>query len=278
MSVSDEMHIAMPEGAAISTAASPPLPSDGRDLVLISWDGLEEPLRHLRFDGEGSFELLLFDYSGRAQRPEWLPPGSHWLSKFTHCKGEILSRLMPWLLLRAEPYRYIGLIDDDVAISIVQINQALRLGQALGSLCFSPTLLIDNEGYVPHMVSQREGIWRKVPWVDLKMSFVRFDLLAGAATFYPLDFSGYGVARFVHPYWARVLALPGDFHVFDQIVVRDCRPHRSGSMRFPNGLTGLQEAQRLHRLCLQHMRQERPDLLCDPAVRELLTLPEIRSC
>ena len=259
------------------SASLPPAPGDDRDLVLISWDGLEPPLRHLRQDGEAHFELLLFDYSGRGQRPEGLPPGTHWLSRSTHCKGEILNAMMPWLQLQAEPYRYIGLIDDDVAISITQINKALALGRSLGSACFSPTLLKDNEGYVPHMVSQSQDDWREVSWVDLKMSFVRFDLLIGAAAFYPLDFSGYGIARFMHPYWARVLALPGGFHVFDGIVVTDCRPHRSGSMRFPNGLTGLEEAQRLHRLCLRHLVQERPDLLRDPAIRDLLVLPEMQQ-
>ena len=103
------------------------------------------------------------------------------------------------------------------------------------------------------MVSQGQREWRRVAWLELKMSFVRADLFLAAAPFYPLSFSGYGIDCFIHPYWARVLDLPGDFHVFDRIVVRHQRPHRSGRMTFPNGLKGLQEAQRLHRLCLRHL-------------------------
>jgi hypothetical protein len=105
------------------------------------------------------------------------------------------------------------------------------------------------------------------------MSFVRADLFLAAAPFYPLSFSGYGIDCFVHPYWARVLNLPGDFHVFDRIVVRHQRPHQSGGLTFPNGLKGLQEAQRLHRVCLRHLERERPDLIGDPIVREVLCLP-----
>ena len=94
------------------------------------------------------------------------------------------------------------------------------------------------------MVSQGQREWRRVAWLELKMSFVHADLFLAAAPFYPLSFSGYGIDCFIHPYWARVLDLPGDFHVFDRIVARQRRPHRSARMTFPNGLKGLQEAQR----------------------------------
>lgn len=249
------------------------------DLVLISWDGRETPLRLLRRDQPAAFQLLLFDYSGRAQRPDQLPVGCHWLSRTTLCKGEIFSALVLWLKHQQEAsgccYRYIGLIDDDVAISLGQINQALVLAAELGSICFSPTLAVDISGFVPHMVSRSGGVWRQVVWVDSKMSFVRSDLFFASAPFYPLDYSSYGVARFIHPYWSRVLNLAGGFHVFDEIVVKDCRPHRSGSMVFPNGLTGLQEARRLHRVCLRHVQTKRPDLLSDTGIRELLVLPPI---
>ena len=250
-----------------------PVPPGDENLVLISWDGLEQPLRLLQRDQPSSFQLLLFAYSGRALRPAELPAGCHWLSYATHCKGEILSALVPWLQEREEHYHYIGLVDDDVALSVGQINTALALAEKLGSISFSPSLHRKDREFLPHMVSQGQGEWRRVAWLELKMSFVRADLFLAAAPFYPLSFSGYGIDCFIHPYWARVLDLPGDFHVFDRIVVRHQRPHRSGRMTFPNGLKGLQEAQRLHRLCLRHLVGERPDLIVDPIVREGLQLP-----
>ena len=79
---------------------------------------------------------MLFDYSGKALRPAELPAGSHWLSRATHCKGEILSTLVPWLQEREEQYHYIGLVDDDVALSVGQINTALALAEKLGSVSF----------------------------------------------------------------------------------------------------------------------------------------------
>ena len=250
-----------------------PVPPGDENLVLISWDGLEQPLRLLQRDQLPAFQLLLFDYSGNALRPAKLPAGCHWLSRATHCKGEILSALVPWLQERAENYRYIGLIDDDVALSVGQINAALLLAEKLGSVSFSLSLHPEDLEFLPHMVSQGQGEWRRVAWLELKMSFVRADLFLAAAPFYPLSFSGYGIDCFIHPYWARVLNLPGDFHVFDRIVVRHQRPHRSGGLTFPNGLKGLQEAQRLRRVCLRHLVGERPDLIDDPIVREVLCLP-----
>ena len=243
------------------------------NLVLVSWDGREPPLRHIRLDVPATFQWLLFDYSGAGRRPDDLPDGTHWLSCRTHCKGEILGALVPWLRDRPDRYRYIGLIDDDVALAVAQINAALALAQQLGSLSFSPALHPDDLEFLPHMISQGCSSWRCVPWLELKMSFVRTDLFLAAAPFYPLSFSGYGIDCFVHPYWARVLGLEGDFHVFDHIVARNRRPHGSGSLRFPNGLTGLEEARRLHLLCLRHLSRERPDLIVDPRVREVLRLP-----
>jgi len=259
--------------AAMQPVRSSPVPPGDENLVLISWDGLEQPLRLLQQDQPLAFQLLLFDYSGRAQRPAELPAGCEWLSRATHCKGEILSALVPWLQKRAGNYRYIGLIDDDVALSVGQINRALDLAERVRSISFSPSLHREDQEFLPHMVSQGQHDWRRVTWLELKMSFVRADLFLAAAPFYPLSFSGYGIDCFVHPYWARVLELPGDFHVFDRIVARHRRPHQSGGLTFPNGLKGLQEAQRLHRMCLHHLAKERPDLIDDPIVREVLRLP-----
>ena len=249
------------------------------DLVLISWDGLESPAQHLRLDEPARFQLLLFDYSGTAQRPVDLPRGWPelwcWLSRSTACKGEILEVLSTWLEGRLQVGRYLGLIDDDVVISVSQINRALERGHQLGSVCFSPTLAPAlKKAWVPHMVSQGgQQPWRTVPWVELKMSFVRGDLFAATAPFYPLSISSYGIDYFVQPYFARVFDLPGDFHVFDDIVVENNREDRSGSRIFANGLSAVEEGRRLGRLCLSHLLKQRPDLLRDAAIRRLLHLP-----
>ncbi len=251
------------------------------DLVLISWDGLEPPALYLRCDEPARFQLLLFDYSGKAQPPQNLPQGwpDHWswLSRSTACKGEILTVLFTWLAGRLPAHRYLGLIDDDVVINVSQINLALERGHQLGSVCFSPTLDPAHKAWVPHMVSQgaQHRPWRRVPWVELKMSFVRNDLFVATAPFYPLSISSYGIDYFVHPYFARVFDLPGDFHVFDDIVVENNREDRSGSRIFANGLTAVQEGRRLGRLCLRHLLSQRRDLLCDAGIRRLLNLPPL---
>jgi hypothetical protein len=251
-----------------------------RDLVLISWDGQGTPALALQLDEPARFQLLLFDYSGKARCPADLPYGwpEHWvwLSRATACKGEILAVLSTWLAGRLQTHRYIGLIDDDVVISVAQINRALERGHQLGSVCFSPTLNPAHKAWVPHMVSQgAQQPWRKVPWVELKMSFVRGDLFEATAPFYPLSISSYGVDYFVQPYFARVFSLPGDFHVFDDIVVENNREDRSGGRIFANGLTAVQEGRRLGRLCLSHLLKQRPDLLSDVGIRRLLNLPPL---
>lgn len=250
--------------------------------MLISWDGQEPPACRLALDAPADFQLLLFDYSGQAQRPTTLPDGwpDHWcwLSRATACKGEILAVLARALPAEWPSDRWIGLIDDDIAIAVSQINHTLARATELASLCCSPVLPAQEPACVPHMRSQGGAGSRTVPWVELKMPFVRADLFGAAAPFYPLSISGYGIDCFVYPYLSRVLNMAGAMHLLDGVIVRDCRPHRSGQRVFANGLTGLQEARRLHRLCLRHLLQERPDLLVDAAVRRALQLPASSSC
>lgn len=256
----------------------------GRHLVLISWDGQAPPAQHVDPDVQARFDLILFDYSGRAEPPtawqaSWPGPCT-WLSVRTACKGEILA-----VLARDRPAlgapacdRWIGLIDDDIAIAVSQINRTLERAAELNSLCCAPALSPEEQACVPHMQSQSASSWRIVPWVELKLPFVRMDLFEAAAPFYPLSISGYGLDCFVYPYLAHVLDLSGAMHVFDDLIVRDCRPHRSGEWVFANGLTGLEEARRLHGLCLRHLVRERPDLIGDPALRRVLRLPPLPCC
>ena len=183
-----------------------------------------------------------------------------------------------WLAGRLPARCYLGLIDDDVVISVSQINLALERGHQLGSVCFSPTLDPGQKAWVPHMVSQGgQRPWRRVPWVELKMSFVRGDLFGATAPFYPLSISSYGIDYFVQPYFVRAFELPGDFHVFDDIVVDNNREDRSGSRVFANGLTALQEGQRLGRLCLRHLLRQRRDLLSDAGIRQVLNLSDLSA-
>ena len=220
--------------------------------------------------------LLVFDYSGQADRPQGLDDNYLFFSQKTACKGEILKCLAPYLKQQSQQCQYIGLIDDDVVISIRQINEALQLASSLGCLSFSPSLHPDDSTFVTHMLSRGNSTARRVDWVELKMSFVRSDLFMATAPFYPLSYSGYGIDCFVHPYFAKVFGLDGEIYVFDHIVVRDFRPHRSGFMRFKNGLTGLEEARRLHKLCLSHLLNERPNLIRDPTIRRVLHLQRLK--
>ena len=251
------------------------------DLVLISWDGFGSPAKHLELDAKANFALLLFDCSGIAKCPAVLkenwPEHWYWLSSLTAGKGEILTKLNDWVGSQLGHNQFIGIIDDDVVISVSQVNQSLERGHHLNSICCSPTLHPQHRARVPHMVSQGEEEYRTVPWVELRMSFIRVDLFKATAPFYPLSLSSEGIDYFVQPYFARVFNLHGDFHVFDDIVVENFHEDRSGQDTFANGLTVLQEGQRLRHLCIRHLLKEQPDLLTDVQIRQLFSMPALRS-
>jgi len=48
---------------------SPPVPPADENLVLISWDGLEQPLRLLQRDQLPAFQLLLFLITHKPPQP-----------------------------------------------------------------------------------------------------------------------------------------------------------------------------------------------------------------
>ena len=100
--------------------------TSNKSLIVVTWDGQSKPLNHIYQDAVPAFDLLVFDYSGKADGNQLtaLAP-KYFISNATECKGQIITALYNFLspLNAVNDYQYIGIFDDDQYISISAINQ-----------------------------------------------------------------------------------------------------------------------------------------------------------
>lgn len=233
-----------------------------KPLVLVSWNGQEAPLRSLLHDGDPNFDLLLFDYSGQVGNgspvPHALP--ATLLSERTQCKGDIYQALARHLGATGCRPRFVGLIDDDVILSVNDINRLLHLGECHDLHVFSAALSHDSEYTHRWTLQQPSRVLRQADWVEVMMPFYRGDLFLAGATHYEGNISSWGIDRYLMPTLQQLSGLTRTF-IIDAVMASHVRPITSGQTTYRNGLTARQEAERMKQRCLQLLTERQPALL-----------------
>lgn len=284
-------------GAASAAAAShdapalPTPPATGRPLVLVSWNGQATPLACLLLDQAPQFELLLFDYSGRATPSPRQPvalcslPGGQgvapdWaatlLSERTECKGDIYQALARELATREAVPAFVGLVDDDVLLSVGDLNRLLHLGRNLGLHVFSPAL--SHDSVYTHRWSLRlpHRVQRAVPWVEVMMPVYDGGLFMAAAPHFAGNVSSWGIDKYLVP---TLQQLTGKTRcaIVDAVMATHVRPITSGMTTYRHGLTAGEEAARMKALCQALVRQHRPALEGGPWWRQTFRQRHVRT-
>ncbi len=236
--------------------------------VLFSWDGSETPLRLLEADAVPAFDIVLFDYSGRhpAGPANWGSLAGECIGERTECKGEIYSHLAGWLAARGEVPEYVGLIDDDVLLSVGGINRALHIARCTGLDVFSPALRHDSVYSHRWTLHRSHRLTHAVPWVEVMMPFYRGALFAAGAEHYAGNVSSWGIDKFLMPTLQRLLQLPSTA-IVDAVQASHLRPISSGNKVYRNGLTAAQEAERMREHCRGLLRERAPELVGTPWYR-----------
>ncbi len=280
--------LVQPERQAASLDASAGLPT--RPVVLVSWDGHSTPLALIHLDATPEFDWVLFDYTGRqAAGPRTLRGQSVTvLSAATECKGEIYHHLAEHLAeplakpsadlpaaaldahpsasgstaasaTHAAPPEYVSLIDDDILISVSQLNTALHLGRVERLDVFSPSLSHDSPFSHQWMRHQPNRVYREVDWVEVMMPFYRGDLFLAGRAHYRDNISSWGIDRFLIP---TLQQLRGQTRtaLLDAVMASHRRPVTSGGKVYRNGRTAWQERQVLRQASLDLIDQQQPAL------------------
>ncbi|OWQ90844.1 hypothetical protein CDN99_11820 [Roseateles aquatilis] len=238
----------------------------GRPVVLVSWDGASVPLALIHFDATPEFDWILFDYTGRQAGGERQIRGQHVtvLSARTECKGEIFHHLAEHLAApmagsASEPPEYVALIDDDILVSIGQINFALHLGRCEQLDVFSPTLSHDSPYSHHWMRHQPNRLYREVDWVEVMTPFYRGSLFLAAREYYRDNISSWGLDRFLIPVLQQLNGCARTA-LLDAVMVSHRRPVTSGAKVYRNGRTAWQERQLLRQASLDLVDREAPAL------------------
>ena len=225
--------------------------------MVITWDGRSPPCALIDADADPAFDWLIFDYSGRGAQPYQEASGrTQFLSQATECKGQIFAAIAHHVSTLGDRPDYVGLIDDDVALTVSGINAMLATARshALGS--FSAALT-QGSCYSHARFLQRPGSdVRIVPWVEVMMPFYRTDLLVDGAVFFEQSISSYGIDQFVMPLLHHVNG--GDAAIIDSVLAEHRRPITSQNKRFSNGRTALEERRLLRAMAMHWVLRRRP--------------------
>ncbi|MET0280330.1 MAG: hypothetical protein ABW278_04285 [Steroidobacteraceae bacterium] len=234
-------------------------------MVVYSWDGKSLPFDNLQLDTPPEFSWLLFDYSGTQTPGIRTLRGQQvlLLSGATECKGEVLSAVAEHLIAADVTPEYVGIIDDDVVISISQFNQALDLGRRARLDVFSPTLSPDSVVSHQWMVTQGRRTYREEDWVEVMMPFYRGSLFLAGRDFYRSNISSWGVDCYLIP---TLQQISGETRtaLLDTVVARHIRPVTSGHRVYKNGLMANQEMGALRDACIAHLQAQAPHLVGTP--------------
>lgn len=162
--------------------------------------------------------------------------------------------------LSAAPWpEYVALIDDDILLSVSQINTALHLGRCERLDIFSPSLSHDSP-YSHHWTRhQPHRVYREVPWVEVMMPFYRGDLFMAARPYYRDNISSWGLDRFIFP-TLQQLHRRTRTAMLDAVMASHRRPITSGEKVYRNGRTAWQERQLLRQASLDLIDREAPEL------------------
>lgn len=232
-----------------------------RPVVLISWDGQDTPWKMLHLDASADFEYVLFDYSGRHPAGRYTLRGidCHVLSEATECKGQIFQALAAFLIDNGHAPEYVALIDDDIAISVRDINRLLHLGRVAKLDCFAPGLSHDSPHSHTFVLRDANRFFRPVDWVEVMMPFYRGDLFLAGAPHYKGNISSWGIDKYLLPTLQMLRNQPRTA-VVDAVCATHMRPVTSGQKVYANGLTADQEARKMRQHCLDLIDRENPAL------------------
>jgi hypothetical protein len=224
-------------------------------IIIIAWNGIDEPLKHIAFDTVPAFRPILFNYSGNGAQP-MLPADKHiadCISVKTEFKGVLLYEACKYA--KALDYAYIGLLDDDQAIAVSGLNRLLEIAQQLKLDVFQPAVSADS--YYSHamFVQKRDHAPETVHWVEIMAPFLRKEIFESGEDFYRSNISSYGVDRYLFPYLQLKLSLC-QTAIIHEVSIRHLKPVTDGNKKFSNGLDARQEGEVLRKKVLALIQSE----------------------
>jgi hypothetical protein len=243
-------------------------------IIIIAWNGIDEPLKHIAFDAMPAFRPILFNYSGNGAQPN-LPEGKNiadCISVKTEFKGVLLYEACKYV--KALDYNYIGLLDDDQAIAVSGLNRLLEIAEQKELDVFQPAVSPDS--YYSHsMFVQKTGHSPEpVHWVEIMAPFLRKEIFESGEDFFRSNISSYGIDRYLFPYLQQKLNRCNTA-LIHEVSIRHLKPVTDGNKKFSNGLDARQEGEVLRKKILGLIQSEGLNF-SDEALRSIYEVGQVR--
>ncbi len=224
-----------------------------KSLVVFTWDGISKPLKYLYFDSLKDFDLLVYDYSGNADI-HLLKNIKHeyFISQKSECKGHILEHVSIFLNNNNLNYNfeYIGLFDDDIFVTIKDINKSIFIAKLENLDVFQISLTHDSFFNHRQFVNKKGFNVIKTDWVEIMAPFYKLEIFNKASKYFNQSISGTGIDVYLIPTIQRLLNKKST-GVIHSVQMKHCRPIRTDGRVFSNGMNNLQEIKNIQLLSKQ---------------------------
>jgi hypothetical protein len=239
-----------------------------KSIVVISWNGISTPLSYILKDTAPDFDLFIFDYSGQdhqSQLDEIQP--AYYLSQKTECKGDILQGVFTYLIQNnISDFKYIGLFDDDIFISISDLNKLLFIAEMEQLDVFQASLSHDSYYHHRQFIQKAGSVYISTNWVEIMAPFYSSAVFFEAGKDFNRSISGTGIDVYLIP-TVQVLLQKTKTAVVHAVHMKHCRPIRTDNRIFRNGKDNLTEIAELQSYCMhivkKHPTKFEPDFVRD---------------
>jgi len=227
-------------------------------LLILSWDGLKDHKIPFYFDTAADFELLVFDYSGKSCLQ--LAPHKniqYFLSHETESKGDLMFHVYNYIKGSIHHnHQYIGFLDDDISVSVSEINHLMQIAEIEKLDVFQPSL--SHDSYFQHRQFIHKPGFQTIEqlWVEIMAPFYRYEVFHAFAPYLKDHISGYGVDVYLVPTIQNILNL-NNTAVVHKIQIKHIRPIRSDSKVFSNSKSGLIESNEMKLLAYKIYKENK---------------------
>lgn len=221
-----------------------------KPIVVISWDGLSKPLSYLQIDAPLDFNLFIFDYSGQDNSSviNQFNPAFYYSQK-TECKGDLIQAVYKYLTDKNQTsFSYIGLLDDDILISVSAINKILFIANVEKLDVFQPSLTHDSYYHHRQFVHKSGYLVQPTNWVEIMAPFYSNEVFFEAGKEFNRSISGTGIDVYLIP-TVQVLLNKTKTVVVHAVQMKHCRPIRTDNRIFVNGKDNLTEIREIQEYC-----------------------------
>jgi hypothetical protein len=225
-------------------------------LVVITWDGVLMPLNHILTDTENKFDLLIYDYSGKADINNFENINSnHFLSIKSECKGDILLSVYQYITKNnLRTYDYIGVFDDDIYISYSDLNKLIFIASLENLDVFQASLSHDSYYNHRQFIHNPGYLIKETLWVEIMAPFYRMDIFLKAGPYLQHSISGTGIDVYLIPTIQKLLSL-NKTYIVHGVQMKHCRPIRTDNRIFTNGKTNLEEIVIMNKISKEIVRE-----------------------